>query len=91
MEGIDTFNTTIVEVIKIIKQLHIDLKQHYQNDGAKRDEYLLNKTNLESEAGDEEKAIAIWNLKRAKCCNQYYCNFTFHRGTGIMSQEINRI
>ena len=52
---------------------------------------MLNKANLESEAGDKEKVDAIRNFKRAKRRNQCYRNFNFHRGTGIMSQEIDRI
>ena len=54
-EGIDIFNTTAVAVIEIIKQLHINLKQHYQDDRARRDIYLLNKANLELDTGDAEK------------------------------------
>ena len=50
--GIDMFNTTTEGVTKIIQQLHINLKQHYQDNRAQRDEYLLNKANLESDAGD---------------------------------------
>ena len=51
----------------------------------------MSKANLESEAGDEEKAQAIRNIKKAERRNQCYRNFKFHTGTGISSQEINRI
>ena len=51
----------------------------------------MSKANLESEAGDEEKAKAIRNIIKAERCNQCYCNFKFHQGTGILTQEINPI
>ena len=51
----------------------------------------MSKANLESEAGDEEKAKAIRNIKKAERRNQCYRNFKFHQGTGISTQEINRI
>ena len=47
--------TSNTEALKVIQQLREDLKKHYQNHKTKRDEYLLSKANLESDAGNEEK------------------------------------
>ena len=77
------------EIFKAVRKEEI--KKHYRNHKTRRDEYLLSKANLESEAGDEEKAKAIRNIKKAERRNQCYRNFKFHTGTGISSQEINRI
>ena len=90
-EGIDMFNSSTPEAIKVVEHLQEELKKHYRNNKTRRDEYLLSKANLESEAGDEEKAKAIRNIKKAERRNQCYCNFKFHQGTGISTQEINRI
>ena len=65
-EGIDMYNTSTQEAIKIILQLQKDLKKHYQDHKTKRDEYLLSKANLESDAGDKEKAKAIRDIKKAE-------------------------
>ena len=54
-EGIDMYITSNTEALKVIQQLREDLKKHYQNHKTKRDEYLLSKANLESDAGNEEK------------------------------------
>ena len=85
------FNTSTPEAIKNVEKIQEDLKKHYRNHKTRRDEYLLSKANLESEAGDEEKAKAIRNIKKAERRNQCYRNFKFHTGTGISAQEINRI
>ena len=90
-EGIDMFNSSTPEAIKVVKHLREELKKHYRNHKTRRDEYLLSKANLESDAGDEEKAKAIRNIKKAERRNQCYRNFKFHQGTGISTQEINRI
>ena len=90
-EGIDMFNTSTPEAIKIVQLLREDLKKHYRDHKTRRDEYLLSKANLESDAGDEEKAKAIRDIKKAERRNQCYRNFKFHQGTGISVQEINRI
>ena len=58
-EGIDMFNSSKLEAIKVVEHLREELKKHYWNHKTRRDEYLLSKANLESEAGDEEKAKAI--------------------------------
>ena len=67
------------------------MKEHYRNNKAKRDEYLLSKANLESDVGEEEKAKAIRDIKKAECRNQCYWNFRFHQGTEISAQKINHI
>ena len=90
-EGIEMYNTTTLETLEIVKQLQKDLKEHYRDQKIKRDEYLLSKANLESDAGEEEKANTIRNIKKAKRWNQCYQNFKFHQGTGISAQEINCI
>ena len=58
-KGVEMYNTTTPEALKIVQQLQEDLKEHYRDHKTKRDEYLLSKANLESDAGDEEKANAI--------------------------------
>ena len=90
-EGIDMFNSSTADAIKVVGHLREDLKKHYWNNKKRRDEYLLSKANLESEAGDEEKANTIRNIKKAERRNQCYRNFKFHQGTGISTQEINQI
>ena len=85
------YNTPTPEALKIVQQLREDLKKHYQDHKTKRDEYLLSKANLESDAGEEEKAKAIRYIKKAERRNQCYRNFRFHQGTGISAQEINQI
>ena len=90
-EGIDMYNTSTLEALKIIQQLQKDLKTHYRDHKTKRDEYLLSKANLESDARDKEKAKAIRDIKIADRRNQCYRNFRFHQGTGISAKEINRI
>ena len=90
-DGIEMCNIPTLEATKIFQQLHEDLKQNYCNDKARRDKYLLKKVNLELHYGDKEKANTIRNIQRDECCNQCYCNFNFHQGTSITSQEINRI
>ena len=44
-EGIKMYNTLTLEAIKITQQLQEDLKQHYQDDKAKRDKCMLSKAN----------------------------------------------
>ena len=90
-EGIDMYNTSTTEVLTILKQLQVDLKAHYRDHKTKRDEYLLSKANLAQDAGEEDKANAIRNIKKAERRNQCYRNFRFHQGTGISAQAINRI
>ena len=65
-EGIDMFNTSTQGALKILQQLREDLKKHYHDHKMKRDEYLLSKVNLESDAGNKEeaKAKAIRDIKR---------------------------
>ena len=65
-EGIDMFNSSTPKAIKVIEHLREELKKHNQNHKTRMDEYLLSKANLESEAGDEEKAKAIRNIKKAE-------------------------
>ena len=65
-EGIDMFNSSTPEAIKVVKKLREELKKHYRNHKTRRDEYLLSKDNLESETGDEEKTKAIRNIKKAE-------------------------
>ena len=77
--------------LKIVKQLQEDLKEHYQEHKIKRDEQLLSKANLESDAGEEEKAKAIRDIKKAEHHNQCHRNFWFRQGTGISAQEIKPI
>ena len=90
-EGIDMFNKSTPEANKIVQLLWEDLKKHYCDHKTRRDEYLLSKSNLESDAGDEEKAKALKDIKKAERRNQCYRNFKFHQITGISAQEINRI
>ena len=52
---------------------------------------MLNKENLELDAGDEEKVKAIRGIIKAERWNQCYWHFWFHQGTGISAQEINQI
>ena len=85
------YNTSTPEALKIVKHLQEDQKEHYRDHKTKRDEYLLSKANLESDAGKEEQANVIRNIKKAECRNQCYQNFRFHQGTGISAQAINRI
>ena len=85
------YNTSTPEALKIVKQLQVDLKAHYRDHKTKRDKYLLNKANLPQDAGEEDKANAIRNIKKAERRNQCYRNFRFHQGTGISAQAINRI
>ena len=80
------YNTPTLGV-EIIQQLQEDLKQHYCDDRARRDKYLLSKEYLESDTGDEEKANAIRNIKKVERCNQCYHNFKFYQRTGITAQE----
>ena len=49
-EGIKMYNISTPEALKIAKQLQEYLKEHYCDHKIKRDEYLLNKENLESDA-----------------------------------------
>ena len=60
------YNTSNTEALKILQQLREDLKKHYHDHKTKRDEYLLSKANLESDAGDEEKTKAIRDVKKAE-------------------------
>ena len=71
-EGIDMYNTLTPETVIILKQLQVDLKAHYCDHRIKRDEYLLSKTNLAQDAGEEEKANAICNIKKAERRNQCF-------------------
>ena len=64
-EGINMFNSSTPDAIKVVENLREELKKHYRNHKTRRDEYLLSKANLESEAGDEEKANAIRNIKKS--------------------------
>ena len=48
------YNTSTPEALKIVKQLQVDLKEHYRNHKIKRDEYLLSIANLESDVGEGE-------------------------------------
>ena len=64
--GIDMFNSSTLEAIKVVEHLREELKKHYRNNKTRRDEYLLSKANLESEAGDEGKAKAIRKIKKLK-------------------------
>ena len=89
-EGIEMYNTPTLAALEIVKQLKEDLKEHYCNHKAKRDEYLLSKANLKSDAGKEEKAKAVRDIKKAEHRNQCYWNFRFHQGTGKSAQEINQ-
>ena len=60
------FNSSTADAIKVVEHLREDLKKHYRNNKKRRDEYLLSKANLESEAGEEEKANAIRNIKKGE-------------------------
>ena len=84
------YNTPTPEALEIVKQLREEIKKYYL-DLRKRDEYLLSKANLESNAGEKVKANTIINIKKAERRNQYYQNFHFHQGTRISAQKINRI
>ena len=53
-EEIEMYNTPTLEALDIVKQLREVMNEHYRDHKTKRDEYLLNKTNLESDAGEEE-------------------------------------
>ena len=90
-EGIEMYNTSTTEALNILKQLQVDLKAHYRDHKTKRDEYLLSKANLAQDTGEEDRANAIRNIKKAEHRNQCYRNFRFHQGTGISAQEINQI
>ena len=54
-EGIEMYNTPTPEALKIVKQLQEDWKEHYRDHKTKRDEYLLSKSDLKSDADEEEK------------------------------------
>ena len=71
-EGIEMYNTSTPEALKIVKQPREDLKELYRDHKPKRDEYLLSKANLESDAGNEEKAKAIRGIKKTGHWNQCY-------------------
>ena len=90
-EGIEMYNMSTPEALKDVKQLQEDLKEHYRDHKTKRDEYLLSKTNLDQDAGEEEKENAIRNIKKVERRNQCYQYFCFHQGTRISAQEINQI
>ena len=79
-ERIKMCNTPTLEALKIGKKLQEDLKKHYRDHKTKRDEYLLSTPNLKSDAGKEEKAKAIRDIKKAERRNQCYRNFLFHQG-----------
>ena len=49
--GVEIYNTSPPEALKIVKQLQEDLKEHYQDHKTKGDEYLLSKENIEPDAG----------------------------------------
>ena len=65
-EGIDMYNTPTSEAITIVKQIQVDLKAHYRDHQTKQDKYLLSKANLAQDAGEEERASAIRNIKKAE-------------------------
>ena len=90
-EGIEMFNTSTPAALEIEKQLQEDLKEYYCNHKTKRDEYLLSKVNLESDAVEEGKENTVRNIKKAERRNQCYWYFPFYQGEGISAQEINRI
>ena len=90
-EGIEMYNTPTPDTLKIVKQLQKDLKEHYRDHKTKRDEYLLSKANLESDAGEKEQSKAIRDIKKPERRNQCYWDFWFHQRTGISAQEFNRI
>ena len=69
-EGIDIYNTSTIEALNILKQLQVDLKPHYRDHKTKRDEYFLSKANLAQDAGEEDKANTISNIKKAERWNQ---------------------
>ena len=71
-EGTVMFNTPTSEAIKIVQLLREELKKHYHDHKMRRDEYLLSKATLESDAGDEEKAKTIRDIKKAERRNQCY-------------------
>ena len=50
-------------------------KKTYLDHTTKKDEYLLSKVNLESDAGNEEKVNTIRNIKKAEHRNQCYLIF----------------
>ena len=78
-EGIDMYNTPTSEAVTILKQIQVDLKAHYRDHLIKRDEYLLSKANLAQDAGEEEQASAIRNIKKAERRNQFIEFFVFTR------------
>ena len=78
VEGIEMYNTCTPEALNILKQLQLDLKAHYRDHKTKRDEYLL-KANLAQDAGEEDKANTIRNIKKAESRNQCYRNFRYNR------------
>ena len=84
-EGIEMYNTSTPEALKIVKLLQVDLKAHYRDHKTKQDEYLLSKENLAQDAGEKVKANAIRNIKKVERRNQCYRYFCFHPGTGMIS------
>ena len=60
-----------------MKQLQEDLKEHYHDHKTKRDECLLNKENLDQDAGEEEKANAIRNIKKNRTSESMLSEFSF--------------
>ena len=70
-EGIEMYNISHLEALKIVKLLQVDLKAHYREQKTKRDEYLLSKANLVHDTGEEEKANIIRNIKKAE--QRYQC------------------
>ena len=68
-EGIEMYTTTTPEALKIVKKLQEDLNKHYWDHKIKQDEYLLSKVDLESDAGEEVKAKARRDIKKAESSN----------------------
>ena len=89
--GVEMDNTSNEEVEQIIQSLIIEMKQHFKEETERRDEFMLNQANLAAEAGEEEKANAIRNIRTCERKNKAYKKFKFHLGKDIQSQAINRI
>ena len=90
-EGIKMYNTSTPEVLKIVKQLQVDLKAYYRDHKTKRDAYLLRNAILLQDVEEEDKANAIRIIKKVERRDQCYWNFRFHQGTWLSAQAINQI
>ena len=56
------------------------MKKLFKEETNQRDEFMLNQANLAAEAGEDEKANAIRNIRTCERKNKAYKKFKFHLG-----------